>query len=82
VCSNGDHTLEIVEKRSKQGSKAVVNNFWKLLETSLSPPLGFPKDVLKTTCQRFIKQEFCKIGKSQHYFPMVSQTLNFGKHMF
>jgi hypothetical protein len=55
MCSNGDHALEIVEKRSKQGSKAVVNNFWKLVETSLSPPLGFPKHVLKTTCQRFIK---------------------------
>jgi hypothetical protein len=43
MCSNGDHALEIVEKRSKQGSKAVVNNFWKLVETSPSPPLGFSK---------------------------------------
>jgi hypothetical protein len=56
MCSNGDHALEIVEKSPKQGSKAVVNNFWKLVETSsLSTPLSFLKGVLKTTCQRFIK---------------------------
>jgi hypothetical protein len=55
MCSNGDHALEIVEKRSKQGSEAIVNNFWKLVETSLSPPLSFLKGVLKTTCQGFIK---------------------------
>jgi hypothetical protein len=55
MCSNGDHALEIVEKSPKQGSKVVVNNFWKLVETSLSPPLGFLKGVLKTTYQRFIK---------------------------
>jgi hypothetical protein len=55
MCSNGDHALEIVEKSSKQGSKSIVNNFSKLVETSLSPPLGFLHGALKTTCQRFIK---------------------------